>query len=118
MSAIEQTRARLSMPPAERPNTTPGHSRAIWGGASKGVIFALFMERAGTPIDIVIDINPAKQGRFLAATGLRVKSPEEGMEVLRPGADLYVMNSNYLDEIQALTRHRFNCLLIEKKDQK
>lgn len=117
MSAIEHARTRLSLPAAHPSSKAGAPSRAIWGGASKGVVFALFMERAGTPIDTVIDINPAKQGRFLAATGLQVKSPEEGMERLPPGADLYVMNSNYLDEIQALTGHRFNCLLIEKKDE-
>lgn len=127
MSAIEQARERLSPPKrsahalthpsAQPPSNAPAPSRAIWGGASKGVIFALFMERAGTPIDTVIDINPAKQGRFLAATGLRVQSPEQAMERLPPGADLYVMNSNYLDEIQTLTGHRFNCQLIEKKDE-
>jgi hypothetical protein len=34
-------------------------SRAtIWGGVSKGVIFALLKARAGQPISIVIDINP------------------------------------------------------------
>lgn len=50
----------------------------VWGGASKGVIFSLLRERAGFPVDRVIDINPAKQRRFLAATGLEVFGPEEG----------------------------------------
>jgi hypothetical protein len=86
---------------------------AIWGGASKGVIFALFMERAGAKIDIVVDINPAKQGKHLAATGLQVRSPAEAMRMLTPGADLFVMNSNYLNEIQELTAHQFNYLLVE-----
>ena len=63
-------------------------ARAIWGGASKGVIFALLMERAGVRIDTVIDINPAKQGRYLAATGLRVQSPDEAMAHLPAGADV------------------------------
>ena len=86
---------------------------AIWGGASKGVIFALFMERAGEKIDIVIDINPAKQDKYLAATGVRVRSPAEAMHILAPGADLFVMNSNYLNEIQELTAYQFNYLLVE-----
>ena len=91
-----------------------GSARAIWGGASKGVIFALLMERAGVRIDTVIDINPAKQGRYLAATGLRVQSPDEAMAHLPAGADVFVMNSNYRDEIEALTAHRFNCVTIER----
>src|SRR5690606_30086600 len=43
---------------------------AVWGGASKGVLFSLMMERAGVEVELVIDINPAKQGRFLPASGL------------------------------------------------
>jgi SAM-dependent methyltransferase len=85
----------------------------IWGAASKGVIFSLFMQRAGARIDVVIDINPAKQGKYLAATGLRVQSPEEAMGRLTSGADLFVMNGNYLKEIQELTGHQFNYLLVE-----
>jgi len=88
-----------------RPTRAPS---AIWGGASKGVIFALYMERAGAPLDLVIDINPAKQGRHLAATGLRVHAPEEALAHLPPGADLFVMNRNYLAEIQAQTKHQLN----------
>ena len=65
-------------------------------------------------IDTVIDINPAKQGRYLAGTGLRVQSPEEAMAHLPDGADVFVMNSNYLREIQAATAHRYHCLLIDQ----
>ena len=107
LSAIDDSRARLAAKGPDAP-------RAIWGGSSKGVIFALFMERAGVAIDRVIDINPAKQGRHLAATGLRMQSPDEAMAQLPEGADVFVMNSNYLDEIEALTRHRFHCITIER----
>ena len=85
----------------------------IWGGASKGVIFALFMERAGAKIDVVIDINAAKQGKYLAATGLKVMAPEEAMHKLSPGSDIFVMNGNYLNEIQEFTDSRFNLISIE-----
>jgi len=106
LSAIDASRERLRV--------GGGKARAIWGGASKGVIFALLMERAGVRIDTVIDINPAKQGRHLAATGLRVQSPDEAMAHLPDDADVFVMNSNYRDEIEALTAHRFNCVTIER----
>jgi hypothetical protein len=86
---------------------------AIWGAASKGVIFALFMQRAGAKIDLVIDINRAKQGKYLAATGLRVQSPEEAVGRMTPGSDLFVMNSNYAKEIQEQTGHQFNYLLVD-----
>jgi hypothetical protein len=72
------------------------------------------MERAGVRIDTVIDINPAKQGRYLAATGLRVQSPDEAMAHLPAGAEVFVMNSNYRDEIEALTAHRYRCVTIEQ----
>jgi hypothetical protein len=82
--------------------------RVVWGAASKGVIFSLFMQRAGVPVETIIDINPAKQGRFLPVTGLRVQSPEEATKDLPPGTQVYVMNGNYLEEIRSLTNNRFD----------
>ncbi|WP_296643782.1 class I SAM-dependent methyltransferase [Roseinatronobacter sp.] len=84
-----------------------GEDDIVWGGASKGVIFSLLRERAGHPVGRVIDINPAKQGRYLAATGLRVMSPEEGLRDAAPGATILVMNPNYLDEIRQMTDNAF-----------
>ena len=104
MGAIEESRARLQ---------GKGQAAAVWGGASKGVIFSLFMNRAGADINTVIDINPGKQGRYLAATGIRVSSPEEAVPRLPDGADIFVMNSNYLKEIQESTSFRFNYWLVE-----
>lgn len=88
----------------------------IWGGASKGVIFALYMQRAGARIDCVIDINPAKQGRYLTATGLRVSSPDEALARLEPGATIFVMNGNYLPEIRQMTRNQFNYLTVDHEN--
>jgi hypothetical protein len=88
----------------------------IWGGASKGVIFALFMQRAGASIDYVIDINPAKQGKYLAATGLRVSAPDEVMAKLPPGSDIFVMNGNYLAEIKLMTHNRFNYHMVDHEN--
>jgi C-methyltransferase C-terminal domain len=79
----------------------------IWGGASKGVTFAWFMERAGATIDLVIDTNPAKQGRYLAGTGHRVHSAEEALGLLSPHSQIIVMNGNYVDEIRHLTCDKF-----------
>lgn len=81
----------------------------VWGGASKGVIFSLLRERAGHPVDRVIDINPSKQGRYLPATGLRVMSPAEGLADLPEDSPIYVMNPNYLDEIRAMAGPGFVC---------
>jgi hypothetical protein len=87
--------------------------RVIWGAASKGVIFALFMERAGVKADMIVDINPAKQGRFLAATGLQVQSPEEAMKALPRDTDVFVMNGNYAEEIKALTGSQFEYITVD-----
>ncbi len=87
--------------------------RAIWGGASKGVIFALLYERAGLPIQTVIDINPAKQGKYLPATGLLVQSPAQAFTTLPRGSTIYVMNSNYLDEIRKMSDDLFNYIEVD-----
>jgi Methyltransferase domain len=86
---------------------------AIWGGASKGVMFALLMARAGRPVSTVIDINPAKQGKYLPSTGLRVQSPEEALAVLPRGATIYVMNSNYSEEIRKMSSDNYNYIEID-----
>jgi hypothetical protein len=83
-------------------------STVVWGGASKGVIFSLLRERAGCPVDRVIDINPDKQGRYLPATGLRVMNPVDGLEGLPKGTTIHVMNPNYLEEIRAMAGPGFN----------
>lgn len=80
---------------------------AVWGGASKGVIFALLRERIGSPISVVIDLNPAKQGRYLPGTGLRVQSPAEALSLLPSGATIFVMNSNYLSEIRQMSNNSY-----------
>jgi hypothetical protein len=86
--------------------------RVIWGGSSKGVIYSLLCERAGSPVDIAIDISPAKQGRYLPATGVEVVAPEEAFARLPPGADITIMNPNYLEEIKALSRNAFTYLTV------
>jgi hypothetical protein len=94
-------------------NRTEKNRTAIWGGASKGVIFALLKERTGQPVDTVIDINPAKQGRFLPGTGIQVKSPAQGIADLQCGSTIYVMNSNYLEEIRKMSNNVFNYIGID-----
>jgi hypothetical protein len=81
----------------------------VWGGASKGVIYSLLRERAGYPVNRVIDINPAKQGKFLPAVGLKVLSPEEGLMGVPAGTEIHVMNPNYLSEIQDMVGPEFVC---------
>ena len=81
---------------------------AIWGAASKGVVFAVYMQRAGAKFEFVIDINPVKHGKYLAGSGLRVLPPDEAMRLLQPGDNIFVMNSNYLDEIVAQSGNQYH----------
>ena len=97
--------------------TRPVHTRtsqaAIWGGASKGVIFALLKARSGQSPLFVIDINPAKQGKYLPATGLLVHSPANALIKLPKQSTIYVMNSNYLQEIKEMSNNTFNYIQID-----
>ena len=85
----------------------------VWGAGSKGVIFSLLLMRNGFKIEVVIDINPAKQGKYLPLTGLLVNSPEEGLKNFDENNIIYVMNSNYLDEIKLFTNNKFKYLVVD-----
>jgi SAM-dependent methyltransferase len=85
----------------------------VWGAGSKGVIFSLLLMRNGFKIEVVIEINPAKQGKYLPLTGLLVHSPEEGLKNFDENNIIYVMNSNYLDEIKLFTNNKFKYLVVD-----
>lgn len=86
-------------------STTPS---VIWGGASKGVIFAIHMERHGALVEAIVDINPAKQGKYVAVTGMRIESPEDMLKRLPNGIDIIIMNPNYVGEIREQTENRYH----------
>jgi len=74
---------------AERP--------VIWGAGSKGVSFLTTLG-AGAGIELAVDVNPYKQQRWLAGSGVRVVAPA-ALREHRP--DLVVaMNPIYLEEIE------------------
>ena len=83
-------------------------SAVVWGGASKGVIFSLLRERIGKAVRAVVDVNPAKQGKFLPVTGLPVLSPASLLRQYPEGTTVYVANLNYIDEIKAMSLYRYN----------
>ena len=75
-----------------------GRSVVIWGAGSKGVSFltTLGIERE---IELAVDINPFKHGKYMAGTGQRVVGPE-ALRDYKP--DLVIaMNPIYLGEIGA-----------------
>ena len=108
------TRDRVNFPENFTDTIAKGSANSVvWGGASKGVIFSLLKERAGQPVQAVIDINPAKQGKYLPSTGLLVQTPGTVLSTLPIGSLICVMNSNYLDEIKQMSGNQFNCIPID-----
>lgn len=73
-----------------------GKRGVIWGAGSKGVTF-LNALGAGEEIVAVVDINPRKQGKYVAGTGQLIISPTE-LPALKPDF-VIIMNGNYRDEI-------------------
>jgi SAM-dependent methyltransferase len=87
-----------------------GRRAVIWGGGSKGVSFLTTLGIADE-IDFVVDVNPHKQGMYMAGTGHRVVAPEFLLEH-RP--DLVIaMNPIYVREIAAeLSSHGVDADLV------
>jgi hypothetical protein len=75
-----------------------GQRVVIWGGGSKGVSFLTTLG-IGEEIGYVVDVNPYKQGKYMAGTGHRVVGPDF-LRGYRP--DLVIaMNPIYVGEIGA-----------------
>ena len=91
----------------------PEGKNIIWGGASKGVIFSLKLNRAGLDVDYVVDINPLKQGKYLGGTGLQVFAPKELLSTLNNQDNIFVMNSNYMSEVVEMTGNQFNYIKVD-----
>lgn len=70
----------------------------IWGSSSKCVAF-LSTLRIRDEIEFVVDINPYRQGKYLAGSGKKIISPEF-LQEYRPDV-VIVMNPIYCEEIRA-----------------
>ncbi|MGA2982895.1 MAG: class I SAM-dependent methyltransferase [Terriglobia bacterium] len=73
---------------------------ALWGAAAKGVTFANIIDPGVTDIKCVVDINPAKAGRYVPGTGHPIVSLES-LGGHYSVAGLLSMNTNYLLEQRA-----------------
>ena len=76
----------------------------IWGAGAKGVTLANILAGAATAVESLIDINPAKQGKFCAGAGIPIEAPGQVIPRL-DGADVFVMNPLYFDEIASAVAH-------------
>lgn len=97
-------------------SSIPGARRALWGAAAKGMMFAHYMKRARPTIDCAIDINPAKQEKYMAGSGLRVLSPSQAFELLVNGDSIFIMNSNYADEIVEASGNRYRYVRVDRHE--
>lgn len=76
---------------------TQGKKVVLWGSGSKGVAFLTALN-VGSEIEYVVDINPYRQGTYMAGTGQLVVSPEFLKDYL-PDA-VIIMNAVYYEEIK------------------
>lgn len=91
-SVVRRVRARLEADPG----------LALWGGGAKGATFAAILDPDATLINCVIDLNPRKQGGFIAVTAHAIVSPREAVE--RGVRRVAIMNPNYRTEIADFIR--------------
>lgn len=73
---------------------------ALWGAGAKGATFANLVDPDARLIDCVVDLNPAKQGKFIPGTGHAIVAPEALVD--RQVTHVQVMNPNYRAEIAAM----------------
>lgn len=78
--------------------TAAGRRIAVWGAGSKGGSF-LNVVAAGPGVEFVVDVNPKKQGKFIAGTGHRIVAPEALREA--PVETVILMNPLYEGEVRA-----------------
>ena len=77
-------------------------SFAIWGAGAKGSTFLNLLDKKRELVQYVIDINPAKQNKFIAGTGHPIVSPDILQQ--KPVDNILIMNENYSNEIEQQIR--------------
>jgi SAM-dependent methyltransferase len=93
---IDAARAQLAACRAE------GASIVVWGMATKGVVYCMLVDPDATLIDLAVDINQGKQGRFVPLTGRAIDAPAVLPHLSGRPVYVVVMNPNYLHEIRSL----------------
>jgi hypothetical protein len=79
--------------------TGQGRKIVVWGAGTKGITF-LNLVPGAQHIDHVVDINPRKQGHYIAGTGQQIIDPAE-LAQIQPDVILE-MNPAYEDEIRGM----------------
>lgn len=77
----------------------------VWGAATKGCMFVFHCERLGRlsrEIVSMVDINPAKWGKFVPGTAVPITSPQAFLESLDFNDVVLIANPNYESEIRLI----------------
>ena len=90
-----------------------GGSSAVWGAASKGVIYSLLPEHCANPVN-GLSTSTQPSAASLRRPPVCACCPRRGRPPTRRVADICVMNSNYLEEIHKMTGDRFNLIGAER----
>jgi SAM-dependent methyltransferase len=75
---------------------------ALWGAGAKGVTFANLIDPGCELIDCLVDLNPNKQGKYVAGSGHAIVDPLQLGE--RGVTHVVLMNPNYRDENQNILK--------------
>jgi hypothetical protein len=73
---------------------------ALWGAGAKGATLAGLADPDATLIDCMIDINPRKQGAYLAGTAHPIVAPRDAAE--RGVRTILLLNPNYRGEVERM----------------
>ena len=73
-----------------------GKRVAVWGSGSKGVAYLTTLG-LGCQVEYIVDVNPYKQGRYMAGTGHPIVGPQ-ALPASPPDV-VIVMNPVYREEI-------------------
>jgi hypothetical protein len=79
---------------------TSSGSIAIWGAGAKGSTFLNLLDKDSKLVKYVIDINPAKQDKFIAGTGHPIFS--QAVLIKKTVDTIIIMNDNYKNEIEKI----------------
>jgi hypothetical protein len=81
-----------------------GRTVAVWGMATKGIMFSLMVDPGSSLIDYTVDVNVNKQGCYVPISGRRIDAPAVLRQNANRPAVVVVMNPNYVDEIANMCR--------------
>lgn len=75
----------------------------VWGAGAKGATFCNLLDPKRDIIEAVVDINPAKEGKFIGMSAHPIISPKELLN-FKEKSSIFLMNPNYLTEVEEILK--------------